>query len=439
MSALNPSGKPKRTSLPLLLTGFVVAASLLSLGACSDRGKSRRVLPEAEFLFSAGDSTWWVRSGEEGMRVRSAPILLTQVGSQLFEIFLTDDGAEYSDASFATTRLWSRALGKNDSTLLFSDSTVTKELAAWRKRFPSEQEVDPFDDNVVDDPQTVVQDHIEVYDVHGPYLTFEHLLDVDIDGGPSHLHTGRRFVVDVRSGRVMSLGDLLGEAESARVIAEARTSMVQLLDSIRNASVSGDERAQAAVDMLDGFSFDSTSFGMSDLSREPAVAFMIPGNGPDGEAVALNLPPIAVKVAEPAWWKSVRETLPEWTADSSLVRWKRSGYVVSARLSDDGTALSLMLSSAKVIRTPKEWPVATVAVPAYQLISLDSPPLDEASRAALARAFDVSVALDGMAQRAELPSHDTRVDSGDRSVRYAVLSPRPSKTFRSLRSSRSLP
>jgi hypothetical protein len=44
--------------------------------------------------------------------------------------------------------------------------------------------------------------------------------------------------------------------------------------------------------------------------------------------------------------------------------------------------------------------VATVAAPAYQLIALEQPPLDSASRAALARAFDLSTALDGLVQRA---------------------------------------
>jgi len=43
-----------------------------------------------------------------------------------------------------------------------------------------------------------------------------------------------------------------------------------------------------------------------------------------------------------------------------------------------------------------------VAAPAYQLIALESPPLDSAARAALARAFDVSTALDGLVQRARI-------------------------------------
>lgn len=370
-----------------------------SLAACEESRTTRQALPAAEFLFAAGDSTYWVRSGGEGMRVRSAPILLTQVDGRLFEIFIGDDGAEYPDASFATARLWARSLQAPDSTLLFADSTVLRELATWRRRHPREMEIDPADEEVIDDPRTVVQDDIEILDVHGPYLTFEHLLNVDIDGGPSHRHTGRRYVVDVRTGRLMGLGELLGVAEATRVAGQARTSLRQLLDSIRIAGAGGDDRAAVALETLESFVFDSTSFGVTDVARAPAMAFMVPGHGVDGEALALHLPPIVV--SEPVWWKAVRPTLPEWSADSSVVRWERGSYQVTARPSADGDALALVLNAGSGTQGRHEWPVATVGAPAYQLIALESPPLDSASRAALARAFDVSTALDGMVQRAQ--------------------------------------
>ncbi|MBL0939137.1 MAG: hypothetical protein IBJ03_09585 [Gemmatimonadaceae bacterium] len=361
-------------------------------------GASGGTLPAAEFLFAAGDSTYWVRSSEEGLRVRSAPILLTQVDGRLFEIFIGDDGAEYPDASFATARLWARALESRDSTLLFADSTVMRELAAWRKAHPRESEIDPSADDVPDDPQTVVQDDIEIIDVHGPYLTFEHLLNADIDGGPPHIHTGRRFVVDVRTGHKATLADVLGATEAQRVVQAARASLSQLTDSIRTAGAAGDERAAAAVETLDSFVFDSSSFGITDLARDPAIAFMIPGNAPDGEALALYLPPIKVKAL--AWWNPVQRTLPEWATDSSLVRWRRDRYDVSATPSPEGESLALKLQPKGARDSSASWPVTTVSAPAYQLIALESPPLDSTARAALARAFDVSTALDGLVQRA---------------------------------------
>ncbi len=373
----------------------VVAAAIAA--ACGDRTSAGDALPPAEFLFAAGDSTYWVRSGGDGMRVRSAPILLTEVDGRLFEIFLGDDGAEYPDASFASARLWSREIQRRDSTQLFGDSTVMHELAVWRRAHPRDAEIDPADEEMPDDPRTVVNDEIEIIDVHGPFLTVEHLLNVDIDGGPPHRHEGRRMVVDVRSGATASLEALVGTDEARRVTAAARALLAQLSDSIRTAGAAGDERASVATESLDSFRFDSTSFGITDIGRDPAVAFMVPGHGTDGEALALYLPPITVKA--PVWWKSVRATLPEWAKDSARVTWDRAKYEIAARPSADGDALALVLIGGAVGKA-HEWPIATVAAPAYQLIPLDTPPIDSAARSALSRAFDVSTSLDGLVQRA---------------------------------------
>ena len=393
-SLLRPAFRRIRALLALSVGGAALAA------ACGDRASRGRALPPAEFLFAAGDSTYWVRSGGDGMRVRSAPILLTEVEGRLFEIFLGDEGAEYADASFASARLWSREVQHRDSTLLFGDSTVMHELAAWRGSHPRDAEIDPADEEMPDDPRTVVNDEIEIIDVHGPYVTLEHLLNVDIDGGPPHRHAGRRMVVDVRSGATASLAALVGADEARRVTAAARASLTQLVDSIRTAGAAGNARASVATESLDSFRFDSASFGMTDIGRDPAVAFMVPGQSADGEALALYLPPITVNA--PVWWTSVRATLPEWATDSARVTWNRAKYDVAARPSADGDALALVLIGGPVGQA-REWPIATVAAPAYQLIPLDTPPIDSAARAALSRAFDISTSLDGLIQRASWP------------------------------------
>jgi hypothetical protein len=393
------SGRPATRRARTIAAGAAVVAATVA-AACGDRASRGQALPPAEFLFAAGDSTYWVRSGTEGMRVRSAPILLTEVDGRRFEIFLGDDGAEYPDASFASARLWSRELQQRDSTLLFGDTTVMHELAVWRRAHPRDAEVDPADEEIPDDPRTVVTDDIEIIDVHGPYITVEYLLNVDIDGGPPHQHDGHRLVVDVRSGATASLDVLVGADEARRVTAAARASLAQLVDSIRTAGAAGDERASVATESLDSFRFDSISFGITDIGRDPAVAFMVPGRGTDGEALALYLPPLTVK--RPRWWTSVRATLPEWAKDSARVAWDRATYVVAARPSPDGEALALVLIGAAA-GTRHEWPIATVAAPAYQLIPLDAPPIDSAARAALSRAFDISTSLDGLVQRASWP------------------------------------
>ncbi len=413
-SLLRPAFRRIRALLALSVGGAALAA------ACGDRASRGRALPPAEFLFAAGDSTYWVRSGGDGMRVRSAPILLTEVDGRLFEIFLGNEGAEYPDASFASVRLWSRELQHRDSTLLFGDSTVLRELAVWRRAHPGDEEIDPADEDVPDDPRTVVNDEIEIVDVHGPYITIEHLLNVDIDGSPSHRHGGRRVVLDVRSGAFASLEVLVGADEARRVAAAARTSLTQLVDSIRTAGAAGDERASVATESLDSFRFDSVSFGVSDIGRDPAVAFMVPGHSTDGEALALYLPPITVRA--PVWWESVRATLPEWAKDSARVTWDRANYDIAARPSADGDALALVLIGGAVGEA-REWPIATVAAPAYQLIPLDTPPIDSAARAALSRAFDLSTSLDGLVQRASWP-HRPRIANATVPLRATSFSRR---------------
>ncbi len=377
------------------LFSLVFAASFAATG-CQSGASPGRVPPAAEFLFAAGDSTYWVRSGAEGIRVRSAPILLTQVDGKFYEVFIAEDGAEYEDASFASSRLWSRELTSTDSLMLFDDSTVMREAAIWKKRHPRALPINIDDEDIPADPSTIVHEEIEIVDVHGPWLTFRQVLDIDIDGGTQHRHVGRRAVVDVRTGALATLRTLFGDTVARNVTVAGRASLAQLVDSIRSV---GDERAEMARETLDSFRFDSTSFGVSDIDRAPAVAFLIPGASADGEALAIYLPPIAV--AAPSWWESVRATLPEWTADSSRVRWIRPGYEVAATPSADGESLALVLTSGARLSTG-EWPIATVAAPAYQLIALDSPTVTAEFREALARAFDASAALDGLVQRASL-------------------------------------
>lgn len=366
-------------------------AALLGAAACKSPELDPNAPPTAEFLIAAGDSTYWVRSGAEGIRVRSAPILLTGVERQFYEVFIAEDGLDYGDASFGIARLWSRNLQAGDSVPLFHDSTVMQQAALWKRDHPREQPIDPDDEEMSNDPHTIVAEEIEITDVHGPWLSFTHLLDVDTESGALHKHAGKQSVVDVRSGQRASLVSLFGATESARLAVAGRASLKYLVDSIRSA---GDDRAEVARETLDSFRFDSSSFAITDIARAPAVAFMVPGNGVDGEALALHLP--ALSVAAPGWWPGVAATLPTWKADSSDVRWEHATYRVLASPSAGGERLSLVLTSTGL--RERRWPIADVASPAYQLIPLDAPAVDSTVRAALARAFDMSTSHDGITQ-----------------------------------------
>jgi hypothetical protein len=373
----------------------------LSFGAvsCDGAPAASRVPPDSEFLLAAGDSTYWVTSGASGARVRSAPILLTQIDGQFFEIFIADDGVDYEDAGFAVSRVFSRNVNLQDSVLLFDEGSVMREATAWKQRHPDESPVNPDDEPLPADPATMVSEEIEVVDVHGPWVTINHLLDIDIADNTPHRHVGKRHVIDVRTGTTGTLDVLFGADEARRLVEAGRRSFQQLTDSIRRTS---DDRAEVARETLDSFRFDATSFGLANIARQPAVAFMVPGNGIDGEALALNLPPIQARA--PDWWTVVAPTLPMWARDSSSLRWTRSRVAVVARPNEDGDALAVALRVGAAGTDSTEWPVTTVRAPAFQLIPLDTPALPASMRAALARAFDASSTLGGEAQVASLPT-----------------------------------
>jgi hypothetical protein len=81
------------------------------------------------------------------------------------------------------------------------------------------------------------------------------------------------------------------------------------------------------------------------------------------------------------------------------VHWARLNYDVAARPTADGESLALVLIGRPSLRA-REWPIATVQAPAYQLIPLDAPPVTQPIRDALAKAFEASSSMDGLVQRA---------------------------------------
>lgn len=377
---------------------WVLCVGLLGGGvACRDGNAPSPRPPSAEFLFAAGDSTWWVKSGGDGVRVRSAPILLTFTEGKFYEIFVSEDGAEFEDASLASARVYSRDVLRDDSLPIFDDPSARREIARWKRAHPNAQRLDPEDALDAEEPTTSITDEIEIIDVHGPWVTIQHSVDIDVEGRAGHRHTRRRAVVDVRTGRRASIATLFGPQASARVIKAGREAFMSLKDSVR---ALGDERADRARETLESFRFDVTSFALSDLARAPAISFTVPGNDADGSAIVLTLPPFAMP-AQP-WWADVRSTLPEWAADSGSVRWERPTYEVIATPIGDGSALTLVVRDRRDLANngvPREWELATVLSPAYQLIALDDKPVSRELRSALSRAFDVASSVDGLGQR----------------------------------------
>lgn len=391
-SLIRNNQRGRQRSIALLLAVAFVAF------ACVERVALSRP-PAAEFLLAAGDSTYWIRSNADGIRVRSAPILLTQADGKLYEVFIADDVRDFAQASFAIARAWSRDITRDDSVLVFDEGSVAREAADWLKKHPGATPVDPEDLDPDAEPPTVVSDDIEVIDVHGPWLTIGHSLDIDVSGRPDHRHRRTTALVDVRTGTRGTLAELFGVADAARIGARARSAFAAVKDSVQQSS---DERSEAARKALASFAFDSSSFGLTDVGGAPAVAFLVPGTGEQGDPLVLHLRPETA--TRPNWWNSVEETLPKWNADSSVLSWRRAAYDVFATPIADGELLNIELvdrdSSRNNTSASRRWPIATVPSPTYQLIPLDKAILDSVTRAALARAFDQSSVLNGRVQRA---------------------------------------
>ncbi|MEO7359634.1 MAG: hypothetical protein ABI120_04850 [Gemmatimonadaceae bacterium] len=379
---------------------------LMALGACERPAVFSRRPPTAEFLLAAGDSTYWIRSSTEGLRVRSAPILLTYTDGHFYEVFISDDVHDFEQASFASARVFQRDIMRADSVLIFEDGTVSQEARAWMQRHPDAEPLDPDDDTADEAPPTFVSDDIEIIDVHGPWLTFGHTLDVDVAGRHSHLHQRKHGVIDVRNGARTSLQALFGADEAARLQNRGREAFVELADSVRRST---DERGAAARRTLRSFVFDSMSFGLTEIARTPAIAFLVPGTGEQGEALSLYLPPETAAV--PPWWSTVAATLAQWNNDSTELSWTRAPYRVLARPSADGEAIAIELVDKPRSGAPRHWPIATVPAPAYQLIALDETPLDSVTRNALSRAFDQSTVVNGAAQTANVQLRSSQQSS----------------------------
>lgn len=354
---------------------------LAVLGACS-RERPRVPPPATEFLVSAGDSTYWVRTGSGVPVMRGSPILLARYDGRFYEVYVTDDDRSYEDAVFVGQRLWRRDIQTGDSLLVWEDSLVPRLAQAWGEAHPDSRRLEP-DEEEGEDPDRQVSAELSVLDVHGPVITFEYHADIEAKDVASW-HTTRRGVIDLRAGRPASVSELFGRGTAQRVGVRARRAWLATLDSVRAAPGEG---ARALAASIGSFTFDDASFSVVDVAGAPAIAFNVPGRGA-GAAGGVTIPLPPMSVAPPGWWGEVREGLPEAGDDSSAQRWTRSAYTLTARADTTGRA-ALQLES-----NGRRWTVGSVQGPVHMIYWLDRPAIGSPARKALARAFDEAAFYD---------------------------------------------
>lgn len=362
--------------------------AVLCLAAACTREPSAAP-PRAEFLLSSADSTYWVASSGGHLNVRGAPILLARYDGRFYEIYTADDDFSYDDALLIGQRLYRRDIATGDSTLLFADTTVARMASAYARAHPDEEPLGPNDDGEAN-PSTSATVQLDVLGVYGPYVNYEYHIDVDLPGSRPW-HATRRGVVDIRTGAPSTVADLFG-ADAARTLGtQGRRTYETTRDSILGERSAEDAAGRRRADALRRLQFDERSFSIASLDGKPAVEFDVPGRGEGSVGRVLELDPIAVP--EAPWWRDAAASLPEATAEGGD-RWTHGDYTVLAHYDTAGETARLSLADS----ARREWPIGTVLAPLRQITWLDVPPIADADRTALRRAFNAAASYDESAR-----------------------------------------
>lgn len=361
---------------------MLAAAALV--GACGTRDRPQTATlpaPPAEFLVETQDSTFWVRSGPAGIRVRGAPLTLANFDGRYYEIFLTDDDRSFEDALLVGVRLYRRDLISGDSAVVFDDTIVPRMAREYGRAHPESRPLAPDEDGA-DDPPTQALADLEVVGLHGPYLSYEYHVDVT-NRGADPWHATRRGVIDLRSGRSVRVSDLLPASVATGVVDNGKRELAVLIDSVHGShGARGDASAQRAVRALSDFHFDERSFVITVPDSQPAIEFDVPQRGVDAPDDVFTLEALPVSRAD--WWPAIANEFPN--PGNDLDRWHRlstSGYDLLARYDSTAENARLAITDSK-----HEWPVRVVAAPILHVFWLDKPPIDSVQRRALSRAFD---------------------------------------------------
>ena len=198
---------------------FPVLALVLVTGfaACSGRAPDP---PDAEFLVATADSTFWVHSGAQGIRIQAVPMTLAHFNGRFHEVFITDLDRSFSDAVFTGERVYVRDLQSNDSTLVYDDTAIVTMAEHHARAYPDATPLGP-DDDTPSDPEISATGETDVLEVRGPYALLEHRTVYEMPAGGQHdtVHTA----IDLRTGAAAT------EADMARDSATEDSNVVRAL------------------------------------------------------------------------------------------------------------------------------------------------------------------------------------------------------------------
>jgi hypothetical protein len=189
--------------------------SLVLVGSCALPAPKP---PAAEFLVSAGDQTYWVRSDNSGLRIRGSPLILARTGGRYYEIFVSEIDRSFPKALFSGERVFRRELATDDSTIIFDDTTIVRMSTAYHLSHPREPLLAP-DDDPDDDVDVSAVGETDILNVLGPYVAIEHRESIERSDDHDEDDT-TRTVIDLRNGKPVAFDHMLRDTTVREVAGE---------------------------------------------------------------------------------------------------------------------------------------------------------------------------------------------------------------------------
>jgi hypothetical protein len=174
--------------------------------------------PNAEFLVSAGDQTYWVRSDNSGLRIRGSPLILARTGGHFYEIFVSEIDRSFPKALFSGERVFRRELATGDSAVIYDDTTIVRMSDAYHQQHPYARPLRP-DDDPDDDVDISAVGETDVLNVLGPYVALEHRVSIERADDTGDDDT-TRVVIDLRTGKAVAFDRMLRDTTVQEAVGE---------------------------------------------------------------------------------------------------------------------------------------------------------------------------------------------------------------------------
>jgi len=174
--------------------------------------------PVAEFLVSAGDQTYWVRSDNSGVKIRGSPLILARSGGRYYEIFVTEIDRSFPRALLSGERVFRRELASGDSTIIYDDTAIVRLSEDYHRQHPSAPLLGPNDDPE-DDVEVSAVGETDILNVLGPYVAIEHRLSIERPDDHDEDDT-TRAVIDLRNGTPVALDRMLRDSTVREAVGE---------------------------------------------------------------------------------------------------------------------------------------------------------------------------------------------------------------------------